>query len=227
MIPGSYSLIDGSLIEMLRFENVANNLANINTNGFKKDVISFNQVLKMANYSKIDLSPGPVRYTGNPLDLALNDGGFFKIQTSKGIRYTRDGAFTLNNDQVLVNQRGDTVMGENGPIQINGKNVLIARDGGVMADGAVVDKISVVEFNHPQLLRKAGNSYFTYEVEGQGATPAKDVDVRQGYIEASNVDPTKEMIKMIETMRNFESAQKAIQILDEISRKIINDPGLI
>jgi len=81
-------------VQQLRFDTISNNLANSSTNAFKKDIISFDQILTMRNSSKIDFSPGPIRYTGNELDVALDGPGFFKIQTDRGIRYTRDGSFT-------------------------------------------------------------------------------------------------------------------------------------
>ena len=123
MISGIYNLIDGSLTQQLRFETVANNMANINTNGFKKNIISFNQTLEMNIISKADFTQGPVRHTGNELDVALDSKGFFKIQTGNGIRYTRDGAFTLDEKGTLVTLNGDSVLGQNGPITIDGSKV--------------------------------------------------------------------------------------------------------
>ena len=106
--------MDGSLAQQYRFENISNNLANINTNGFKKSVISFDKALSQNSISSIDLSPGPIVHTGNKLDIALEGTGFFKIQTSEGIRYTRDGAFTLDTDGQLTTRSGNPVLGENG-----------------------------------------------------------------------------------------------------------------
>jgi flagellar basal-body rod protein FlgG len=180
----------------------------------------------MKNFSRPDLTPGPVRYTGNQLDVALEAPGFFKVQTSKGIKYSKDGSFTLNKDQFLVNQRGDTVLGQGGPIQITGNKVSISTDGSVVVDDAPLDRILVVDFKHPQLLTKEGSSYFTYKGEEQDISTAENVNILQGYIETSNVNPTEEMIKMLETFRVFESAQKAIQSLDEITGKMVNDQGI-
>ena len=96
MIPGIYKLIDGSLVHEQKYDIVSNNLANLSTEGFKKDLISFHRILTMQNMTAIDFSPGPVRHTGNTLDVALDTPGFFKVQTPRGTRYTRDGSFRLN-----------------------------------------------------------------------------------------------------------------------------------
>ena len=116
MISGIYNLIDGSMTQQLRFETIANNMANSNTNGFKKDIISFYEALDMQSISDTDFSQGPLRYTGNELDVALSSKGFFKIETPNGLRYTRDGAFSINVEGTLVTGNGDTVSGQNGPI---------------------------------------------------------------------------------------------------------------
>lgn len=227
MEAGIDGLIDAVLVQQMKFETIANNLANIGTHAFKKDVFSFNEALTMANSSKTDLTPGPVTHTGNRLDVALGSPGFFRVQTSNGIRYTQNGAFTLNADQFLVTHNGDTVLGQNGPIQINGNNVSIARDGRVFVENEPVDTLWVVDFKQPELLRKEGRSYFTYEGVEDDIFTAEKINIQQGYIERSNVNPTEEMIKMIEALRAFESAQKAIQVMDDLTAKMVNDPGLI
>lgn len=227
MISGIYNLIDGSLTQQLRFETIANNMANINTNGFKKNIISFNQALEMNSISKADFTQGPVRHTGNELDVALDSEGFFKIQTGNGIRYTRDGAFTLDENGTLVTLNGDSVFGQNGPITIDGSKVTIGGDGQVQVDDESVDRLMVVDFENPQLLQKEGGSMYFYSGEEKEISTVEDVGVQQGYLESSNVNSTEEMIKMIETYRAFESVQKAIQSIDKVTDKMVNDYGLV
>ena len=226
MISGIHNAIDGALLQKLRFDNIANNLANINANAFKKDIIAFDRTLSMKYVSETDFSPGPAIHTGNELDVALATRGLFKIQTPQGIRYTGNGSFSLNAEGFLVTRNGDKVLGRNGPIKINGSKVSIGNDGQIVVDNAPVDTISVVDFRQPQLLKKEGTSYYIYQVGEEGIFPAENVDIQQGYLEKSNVNPTEEMIKMIETFRAYESAQKAIQTIDEMTDKIVNDPGL-
>jgi flagellar basal-body rod protein FlgF len=227
LISGIYNLIDGSLTQQLRFETVANNMANINTNGFKKDIISFNEALEMNSISKTDFMQGPVRHTGNELDVALDSKGFFKIQTGNGIRYTRDGAFTLDEKGTLVTLNGESVFGQNGPITIDGSKVTIGVDGQVQVDDESVDRLMVVDFENPQLLQKEGRSRYFYSGEEKGISTVENVSVQQGYLESSNVNSTEEMIKMIETYRAFESVQKAIQSIDKVTDKMVNDYGLV
>lgn len=227
MISSVYTLIDGSLIHELSFDTISNNLANMNTDGFKGDVIAFDEALTLKYVSQVDLNPGPVRYTGNPLDISIDTKGFFKVQTQKGVRYTRNGAFTLDVQGTLVTQNGDPVLGDGGPLKVEGKEVVIGANGEVIVDNASIGKISVVDFRKPQLVRKEGSSYFGYEgQEGDIFTP-ETFRVQQGFIEGSNVSPTEEMIRMIHAHRAFESAQKALQGVDEMTSRMVNDPGLI
>jgi len=214
------------MIHQLRLETISNNLANQNTNGFRKDIISFNETLSMNYISETDFAPGPVRYTGNELDVALEGQGFFKVQTPAGVRFTRDGAFSLNAEGVLVTRTGDAVLGQNGPINISGSKVAIGNDGQVLVDNQPVDKLMVVDFEQPQFLKKEGGSYYRHELEENGSLTADKVNVKQNYLESSNVNPTEEMIKMLEAFRAFESAQKAISAIDEITSRLVNDQGL-
>jgi flagellar basal-body rod protein FlgG len=227
MISGIHNLIDGSMIQKLRFDTVANNIANSSTLAFKKDTIAFDQMLSMKYFSRTDFSPGPCQYTGHRLDLALTGEGFFKIQTDKGTRYTRDGTFTLNSSGRLVTQTGHAVLGQNGPIQIEGTDVSILGDGRVMVDDQLVDRIAVVDFENLGLLEKQGGSYYNYSGGDQEIFSLDTAAMKQGYVEQSNVNATEEMIRMIETYRAFESNQKAIQSIDEITREMVNDAGRV
>jgi flagellar basal-body rod protein FlgF len=225
LISGIHKLVDGALVQKVRFETIANNVANISTNAFKKDIISFHQILGMKNSSTTDFSPGSIRYTGNELDVALETPGFFKIQTPRGIRYTRDGAFKLDVDRTLVTHNGDPVLGQNGTIAINGKNVTIEPDGRVVVENEAAGTISVVDFRNLDLLKKEGSSYYVFQGKERDIFTAENISVQNGYIEQSNVSPTGEMIKMIVSLRVFESAQKAIQFMDEITSKMVNEVG--
>ncbi|RPH51314.1 MAG: flagellar hook-basal body protein [Desulfobacteraceae bacterium] len=227
MISGNYGLIDGSLIQQLRFDTLSNNLANVNTNGFKKDILAFDEALSMKILTAVDFSPGPVVSTGNKFDVALNGPGFFKIQTPSGIKYSRDGAFSLSRDGMLVNHNGDQVLGQNGPITLSGGDLSIGRDGQISENGSPGDKLLVVDFKEPQLLKKEGMNYYVYGGKEQDILTAEKVDVQHKYIEKSNVNVTEEMIRMVDSFRAFESIQKAIQNTDEITSKLVNDPELL
>ena len=227
MISGIFNLIDGSMTQQLRFETIANNMANSNTNGFKKDIISFSEALETQSNSSTDFSQGPIRFTGNELDVALSSKGFFKVETSNGIRYTRDGAFSVNAEGFLVTGNRDVVLGENGPISIEGGEVHIGRDGQVMVNNESVDKILVVDFDEPQLLRKEGFSYYSYQGENIGISTVPDAEIQQKYLESSNVNPTQEIIEMIQTYRSFEAVEKGIQYIDALTKEMVNDFGTV
>jgi flagellar basal-body rod protein FlgF len=224
VVSGIYKLIDSSLAQKVRFDTISNNLSNINTNAFKKEILSFDQALTMEISSSTDLSSGPIRYTGNDLDIAIEGPGFFKVKTPGGIRYTRNGSFTINPEGLLTTKNGDTILGQNGPISINEGNISIGGDGQITVNGEPVDKIVVEDFTQPRHLKKEGMSYYKYQGEG---VYNPDINIQQGYIESSNVNPTEEMIKMVEALRVFESSQKAIQCMDEMNSKMVNDVGLL
>jgi flagellar basal-body rod protein FlgG len=219
--------MDGSMAQQSRFETISNNLANISTNGFKKDILSFDKALAQNNQSSIDFSPGPIVHTGNDLDIAIDGSGFFKIQTTDGVRFTRDGAFTLDSQRRLTTRNGDAVLGLNGPITISGKSFTINRSGQIVDENGSLGTLAVVDFKDPGLLRKEGASQYAYDGKQTDILPAENPNVQQSYLEKSNVNPSEEMIKMIEAYRNFEAVQKAIQSMDEVTNKMVNDPDLL
>jgi flagellar basal-body rod protein FlgG len=223
LYPGINDVVRGCRIQQHRLETIANNLANADTTGFKKDTLSFDHLLKV--HQKANLDQGNIRYTGNALDLALSGEGFFKVNTPEGMRYTRNGKFHVNAEGQLATTSGHLVSGQGGPITIEGTDVTVDDSGKLYVDGEEVDTLTVVSFANPQLLEKQGNAYYLYiGDEGEGPRP-EATSVKQGYIEQSNVVVTEEMIKMIETLRHFESYQKVLQTFDETDAKIINEVG--
>jgi flagellar basal-body rod protein FlgF len=225
LVSGIYEAITGGLFAKQRMEIITNNLANVNTTGFKKDVLTFDEVLK--EKQSTDLSPGGLNYTGNQLDVALGEKGFFKIQTDRGIRYTRNGSFLLDAENMLVTQNGNRVLSENGPIQIKGAEIAINTSGDVSVDGSHVATLSAVDFTHRNFLTKEGNSLYVYDdPKGEGSIIDPDpISVKQGYLEASNVNPVEEMTRMIMTQRAYESYVKVMQTFDEANSKLINEVG--
>jgi flagellar basal-body rod protein FlgG len=223
MIPVIYNVIDGFLVQKLRFDSIANNMANISTPGFKKDFISFDQTLSRHYESLVDHDQGPILATGNQLDLAIERRGFFKIITPEGPQYTRSGSFSQDADGVLMTHSGNPVMGENGPVQIAGGTISVDSRGAVLVDGQPVDRLSIVDFEDLSLLEKGGGGLFSHPDGENAEQPAENAVIHQGCIEQSNVNPTEEMIKMVETFRAYEANHKAIQALDEMTRKLVNN----
>ena len=222
-------VVQAGLRQELKMEMIINHLANVSTTGFKADVLSFDEMLQ-ANMS-IDFSQGGFIPTGNSLDLAINGDGFFKIQTQRGIRYTRNGTFTLNRDNMLVTQNGDLVLGDRGPISIQGGRVEINDSGEIWVEDEVtgtmgmVGKPAIVDFAQKDRFTKEGESLFIYNGSPLDEIVPEGVIVRQGELEMPNVSTVVEMTKMTETMRSYEFCMKTLQAMDETDSKAINELG--
>ena len=231
MISEATDVIQAGLRQELKMEMIINHLANVSTSGFKADVLSFDQLLQAK--MTIDFAQGDFIKTGNPLDLALNGDGFFKIETQRGIRYTRNGTFSLNSNNMLVTQNGDLVLGERGPVLIP-EGLININDAGEIwvqdettGNMELVGKPAVVDFAQKDRFTKEGESLFIYEGSPLDETAAPNTIVRQGELEMPNVSTAVEMTKMIETMRNYESCMKTLQALDETDAKAINELGKV
>jgi len=243
--------------EMIRTDTVANNLANVNTTGYKKDVAvnkNFAEMLihrindgEKAPYIG-DLGLGTItdeigvihdqgsfHQTGSPLHAAIEGKGFFSIQTPNGIRYTRDGTFSLNSQGQLVTMDGNIVLGRNGPIQIDLQNsslsrIIIDSAGRISATGGdateELGELAMVSFaNERELLKQGNNLYSAGNVIG-GPLPFTG-RVAQGYLEQSNTNAVSEMINLIAAYRAYEINAKAIQSQDEMMGKAINEVGKV
>jgi flagellar basal-body rod protein FlgG len=169
---------------------------------------------------------GSVRETKNPLDLALVSDGFFSIQTSDGIRYTRNGNFRLDPSGFLVLEKDLVVMGENGPIEVRGE-IVVNEQGEVYLNGEMVDRLRIVTFDEPYPLKKVGNSLFAIKDEQAREGDVEQVKIKQGFVEESNVNPIEEMVNMITLFRYFEADHKALRAHDEILDKAVNDIGRV
>jgi len=243
MNSGMYSAISGNIAAMERMDVISNNLANVNTPGFKKDKMSFEGVLSSAAMPPTvppgktadpllqkenfytDFSAGPIKQSGNSFDLAIEGSGFFTVSTPNGLAYTRQGNFHLAADGTLVTADGYPVMGQGGEIKITGGKVDIAANGAITADGTAAGTISLVDFPQPYNLTKAGSALFVPADPQQTAATATSAQLRQGFLEGANVDSVTEMVQMIETNRYFEMCQRVIQGFDNMANKASNDLG--
>jgi flagellar basal-body rod protein FlgG len=169
-----------------------------------------------------DFTSGDLRDTGNPLDLALQGRGFFAVQTSDGVAYTRQGTFSLNAEGVLVTSGGLPVLGDNGPLRLRGGKIEIDPTGRVSADGAFVDRLKIVDFPQPYALEKQGDVLFRSVVPNPPATTANAV-VRQGAVETANVQPVRLLVSVMETSRAYEAYQKVIQAFNDTAGRAVND----
>jgi flagellar basal-body rod protein FlgF len=232
-------------------EAVANNIANLNTSGFKADATVFEEFLMpVARDNQFgvadrrlsfvhdratwhDLSQGPIQNTGNPLDLAIKGDAFLAVQTAAGERYTRNGALQINANGELVTSEGDRVLGENGPIQFQStdNSVKIAPDGTIRVregTNATIDaargKLRLVSFEQAARLQKDGGSLFRAP-DGLLPQPAVRASVTQGAIEKSNVRAVVEMTRMIEITRTYTQVATMLQQHSELRRSSIEKLG--
>ncbi|MCF8067766.1 MAG: flagellar hook-basal body protein [Desulfobacterales bacterium] len=225
MIHDMTKAVQGALLQERKFEIVANHLANVNTPGFKGDIMSFDNILKAE--ITVNHSQGSMQDTGNPLDMAIGGDGFFKIQTANGVRYTRAGNFTLDNQNNLVNQNGAPVLGIGGAnIVIDGSDVQVSQTGEIFIDGESTGQLEIVTFQNLNGLTKTDGANFINENAG-GETAASDASVIQGSVEGANVQTVTEMVKMIESMRTYEAATKVIQSIDETNTKAVTEVGML
>ena len=228
--------VESLLAQEQRMNQVSNNVANVDTAGFKRENVTFWEMLYTASDNRqrvgkglrpiTNFTSGPMEATGNPLDLAINGEGFFRVQTPAGVRYTRAGNFLLNNQGQVVTPGGDLVLGEGGSVVLNNERVDIGVDGRIFQDGEVVDRLAVVVFPDNSVLERDGASLFRVAAEAQGQEQiAEDSEVRQGYLEGSNVQAVVEMTEMIDLYRNYESQQRAVRALDEIDGQAVQKVG--
>lgn len=245
MNSGIYAAVSGSLAAMHRLEVISNNLANINTPGYKKDAMSFESLLAgpvnppsvpqnttadpimQKENVYIDFASGPTNQSGNPLDLALNGDGFFAVTTPEGTAYTRQGNFRTSADGTLTTVDGYPVQGAGGAaVRVQGSRVEIDSKGVITVDGEQAGALAVVDFAKPYTLTKVGSALFV-PAANQAPPQAGTAQVQQGYIEGSNVESISEMVQMIETNRYFEACSKVIRGFDDMATKAANELGRV
>ncbi|MGH9403984.1 MAG: flagellar hook-basal body protein [Terriglobia bacterium] len=240
MDSGYYAALTGLVAKFDALDVAANNLANSGTTGYKtqedfyrtysatlgsQDVGALNQAVN--NYGVLggastNLQEGPIETTGNALDLALQGPGFLVVKTPAGDRYTRNGSLHVNAAGILSTQSGDPVMGlipkpkgkpGEGPIHIPKGTIAIGPTGLISVDGAVAGELKIVEFPKATHLSLDGNGY--YSAPASAETPAADPEVKQGALEASNVNPMSEMVSLVLLQRESQMLQNAVSAFDK------------
>ncbi|MCB0263614.1 MAG: flagellar basal-body rod protein FlgF [Calditrichia bacterium] len=237
MINSIYLNKTGMIIQQRRLDVSTNNLANINTVGYKKDGVFFHKLAealadtgeadanRLPGSSNVDFSLGTMQRTDNPLDVAINGEGFFVIQGEDGEYFSRNGSFQLDGEGRLVTIDGHSVVTDGGEIQIAGGEVRFNEKGEIIVDGQSVGRLRIATFEDPQQLERIGDAYFKAGTAGATDLPNEEIDLRAGYLELSNVDPVMEMVNMIEINREYELGQKVINTQDNTLDKLINQTG--
>jgi flagellar basal-body rod protein FlgF len=221
---------------------IANNIANANTTAYKADRVTFNAYLaqppgvssmssmvfpKLASPYR-ETQEGTIATTGNPLDVAIRGEAYFVVDTPQGQRFTRNGHLGIDTTGRLVAPGGEPILDDNsrpivvpqgsGPIPIN-------TDGSVSTGTQRLGKIRLVTFDDPQVLQRTGAGLYT---AGTAVPkPAQNVEIAQGSLEGSNIEPILEMTRMMENARAYEQAQKIVTTEDDRMRRGIEMLGKV
>lgn len=266
MIRGWYTAASGMNAQQKRLDAVSNNLANVDTTSYKRDVtVSKNfpeLLLRRMNddgvyknpFGSADAAPiigkvglgvelnelftdfeqGSLKQTEAPSDFALEGEGFFSVETPNGERYTRNGNFSVGVEGFLETKEGFPVLGENGRIFLQDMEYTVNKDGEVYArpitddeaDSVLLDRLKLITFENPRYITKQGSSLYKDSAVSGPAVPAEGDErpiVRQGFIEASNVNVVNEMVQMIEINRAYEANQKTVQAEDSMMSRLWNE----
>jgi len=237
MLKGIYDAASGMLPQIIRQNATAHNLANVNTAGFKRElVIAEEQQRTEAEQTDwevpqiteivIDFSQGAIEETGNKLHLAIEGDAFFAVATPDGEMYTRAGNFTLSDAGKLITPDGFPVLAENGEIAVAGRELAVDQQGRISANGVSIGSLKLVTFAGVYPLERTGPGLYGIIEGGPSPSRAADFTVRQGALEQSNVNVISEMVDMIESYRHFETAQRMVQIQDQSLDKAINQLGM-
>ncbi len=260
MLRGIYIAAGGLSGREQAIDVIANNLANIDTIGYKADKLSSTSFGRMflsritdsssdlprdisrppvigpaqlagglTESRYVDFSPGSVTFSENPLDLALEGPGFFKVEDANGqIFYTRDGAFTISADRFIMNQGGLRVLdAAERPIQVASPGeIVIEANGDLSIDGLPAGRIAVVEFSDLNAVQKEGQNLFSAGA-GTVESAASATQVIQGAVERSNVNSVSALTQLLARYREFEAAARSLEMIDRTLERTVNDVGSV
>ncbi|MFN8388902.1 MAG: flagellar hook-basal body protein [Bdellovibrionota bacterium] len=239
---GLYVATSGGLYSSRRVDVVANNIANVNTVGYKAERLVGRQqefsdtlasvlpetarakddhartpgVVHMSTVT--DFTQGAIDYTGNPLNAALqNQNEFFVVQTPQGEAYTKAGNFTLNSEGFIVTPDGKPVMGEGGPIAVNGGLPKIEGNGAVFVGKEQVGKLRIAQFQDLKTLKRTDGTRFTLGPGGQPPSTAESPTLIPGAVETANIQVVEAIVDLINAQKSFEAYGKSVQTIGELN----------
>lgn len=241
MDSGYYAACAGLVARTEALDTIANNLANTSTAGFRGSHNVFRSMLEnseghnlsvlnqdandygVLSGTQLDTTQGALQTTNNQMDFAIEGSGYFQVKTSNGPEYTRGGSFRLSAQGQLVTASGDAVLNQSGtPITIPANSFSVSADGTITANGAVVDRLNIVEFAPGASIKSLGQGY--YSIPGKPSTQPVSSHIRQGMLESSNVNPITSVIEMISAQREVESMRHALSMFDgEIDKTATQD----
>jgi flagellar basal-body rod protein FlgG len=243
MIQGIYTASQAMTPLMAKQDLIANNLANANTTGFKQSGLFVQAYQKYltndlrqpfvnseirADEVYIDYSQGNLIKTGNSFDCSIQGSGFFAVMTDNGVRYTRNGNFSIGPDGLIVTNGGDKLMSKEGFIRLEDTGaVTVLEDGTVLQGNRPKGTIKIVDFEKPYRMRREGDSYFVPILPDNPVVESPGYVVKQGYLEGSNTNTIRNMVQMIDAYRTYEASQKALQAQDDTLNISVNQVGRI
>lgn len=230
MSSGYYAACAGLRAQTQVLELIANNVANVNTTGYRAQDSAFQSVLASSSQgwanplnaaindfnviggTQIDMSSGNLEHTGNPLDVAIEGKGFFAVQTTAGTLYTRNGNFRVSAKGQLTTAQGDPVLGATGPITLPPGQLTISPDGSISTNGAVAGQLRIVQFAVDSSPQAESNSL--YSVPASDVQPSPQSTVRQGELEASNVNAVAAVVGLMVAQRQAEMMERAMSVFE-------------
>lgn len=251
MLKGFYTLTSGMLTQNRVLNTISNNMANSTTPGFKKDTLvsttfqeellyrtgnkdktaseplAKSSMIRKAEESVTSYEQGPLKDTERTLDFAIQEKGFFEIQTEKGNYYTRNGSFTLDNEGYLSLQHVGRVMGDNGPILLNTDKVTVDSQGTILSqDGEEKGMLKIVDFKDYAQLTKVNEGMFQNS-NAQNIATNQEYQIKSKTLEGSNVNPMDEMVAMMSSQRALQSASQLLKMYDQLMAKAVTEIGKI
>jgi flagellar basal-body rod protein FlgF len=232
MADGIYVATAGAVAQSQALDVTANNVANAGTPGYKSERVRFAQVLATSKDmafvgvagTAVDASPGPMRQTGEPLDLAIAGDGWFAVDTAKGVRYTRDGSFQLDDAGQLVTSDGLAVLDQQGGairVPAGAAEISVAADGSVLVDGEEVGRIAVARFAPGGLTREGANLF----VAGSAPLAGEPATIESGALEGANFNVVRGVIDLVKLSRTYEALHRMIESYRDIDQRTARDIG--
>jgi flagellar basal body rod protein FlgG len=259
MLSGFYASATGMVARDIAMNHLTSNMVNSNVSGYKKEEVIFHsfddefrtEVEKLGPRAEADVasgidiiqgvtdfSQGPMKFTGDPTDYAIEGDGFFALETDHGTVYSRKGTFRINNQSELVNAEGYKVLSDSGnPIQFEGvEGGDVTGKFGIQDDGTIyyldaaskkvsVGKLQLVKFVNPQNLERIGNGFWKTTGEEEAGMIVSDASVRQGYLEMANTSPVENMVELLFNQRLYDANAGALKTLQQSLSNFIGSFG--
>lgn len=220
-------------VDQLKLQSLSQNVANMNTPGYKKNLLEYNQFDEQLQTALTEQSPqlhtsqittqGVLNQTRNLNNLALAGDGYFQVQNDQGIFYTRRGDFQINDQGQLSLPTGEVLIGNSGAIRVDDANFTIDAQGVLFIDNRRIDQLELAQFESSNQLHYLGNGL--YQSEQSPSIVNSTTHVMQGFLEQSNVKSVDEMLEMVKISRHFEVSQRIMRTADNLLATAINKLG--